>query len=894
MSSNAFRIIYDVCFFAGVAVLAYLYRGLYADTEKAIEPYVQAYTPVVMALLCIMLLLIFNYIREAIAGTFISVTNRATGSGQISYESGKYSKNILKTARQMQRRRDYQAAGEAYESLELWRDAALVYEKGNIYAKAAAAWEQAEDPQRAIELYERDGSFESAARVCLNEGMSERAARNYRHAGDACHEQNQLARAAEFYEKAEDYPRAAAIFEKSHKLDRALAAYERTGNSDKVLEIIKAIPAADYIRRGPQFTQLIERGAELINNNGNPEAAAEILEDAHIYTRAAEIYASNKMWQRSAELYLKADQPEMAETVIGKIPQAEDAAELMATLAIKRGDWKAAGEYFEKAGKRTQAVDAFKKAREFADAARIYDELGRYILAGEMYSSAKDFHSAANAYAKAYDWRNAAECFEQCGDKAQAIEAYANAANYLKAGKLALSLTDYARAVEYLQRIPHGSPDETAGTAFLATAFYYQSHEDMAFELFYRSMEKLPVNRENLPVWYAWARYLEKYDPQKSLGLFRQILGVDVHYSDTSDRVQHLEQVVSHMTRDGGKNTTPGIVQQRRPDFTPDISAGSPVAQHGPKVLGGAPITAATQITTNKTALPPLQTAAAASAGNTGEVIAHRYQLHSAARQIGRIVDYAAIDLETNMPITVRTFPHPNDAAIYDATITMLKKAEALHHSSLAPILSYGEERDQIYVVSAAPAGQSVHQLVRMRGPMSVDDARRFFMQLLEALDYAHSQDVCHLNLRPDVITQSSEDGSPYILGGLGVPVRLPISTEPVYATTPDIDPQYMAPEQIIGSDVDSRTDIYAFGLLLFFVLTGRTPFEVKRVQDTQEIARMQVQTSLTRPSTIRATLPAKVDDIFLKCVYKSPLSRYQSISELLADIRGLQATPLG
>jgi tetratricopeptide (TPR) repeat protein len=895
MRSGTWRHLYDVCFIGGVVALAYLYRGMYRQVESLLEPHLQAYTTVGMLLIILVLFLLLNYLREAIANTFTALVRGASGGTPLRFDSGKHSHNVLRTARRLRRRGDYQAAGEAYEALEMWTDAASVYERGNIFSRAAQAWEKAQNPGRAIELYEKDANYETAAQVCLQEGITERARKNYRLAAEVRYEQNQLVLAAELYVKAEDYQKAASIFEQAHKPDRALAAYEHAGNADKILQILKAMPPADYLRRGPAFTQLVERCAEILYRAEHVKEAAEILEQAHAYTRAAEIYAACGMPERAAEIYLLADSPEMAEAVVAKMPQTEATAELRARLAMKRGDWLAAGQHFEKAGKMTQAVDAYKKGKEFEAAAHIYEEMGRYILAGEMYSSGKNFTAAANAYAKAYDWRNAAECFEASNDLTQAVEAHANAANYLKAGKIALRLTDYARAVEYLQRIPSGSPDEVAGTAFLGAAFFYQSHLDMAYELFARSMDRLPLHRENLPAWYAWAQYLEKYDPKQSLTHLRQIMTVDVNYADVAARARELEQIVSSIPRDqhpARPHTTPGIVQQRRPDFTLPHSAVPPVAASATYLVNQSQMTRIPSYATSPGIQPPTRPAAQSS--TEYPTVAARYQITSPTRHYGRLVDYAAIDTQTNTTVALRTFPRPSDPMVYQATKELIANAQRLSHPGMATVTASGEDGELIYVVSEVTPGQTLQQMIRTGGPMSVSDARQFFLPLLQCLDYAHSNDVCHLNLRPELIIKNVVETSNYTITGFGVPVRQPASTETMYNTSPDTDPQYMAPEQIMGSDVDSRTDIYAMGLLLFFVLTGRTPFEAKRVQDTQEIARMQVQTSLMRPSSMRATLPTAVDEIFLKCVYKSPTSRYQSVGELMDDLTKMQTATVG
>lgn len=889
MKSSTWRLLYDVCFFAAVGALIYRYRGLYQELEQSLTPYTEAYTTVAVTLIFVAAALFVFYLREAIAGTFVGLSHRFSGAGMTG-EQGLHSGNILRAARHLQRRGDYQAAGEAFESLEMWRDAAVVYERGNLFGKAAIAWENDHNFGRAVELYERDGSYEHAARLCKSEGMADRAIKNFRLAGEIKLEQNQIVAAAELYEQAEDYNKAAALFEQAHKNDRALSAYEKTGNAEKILSLLESIPSADYIRRGHQFTQLVERAAEVLHTNGYSKEAAAILEETHTFTRAAEIYSTVGMHEKAAEIYLLAEQFDMAEQVLNKLPDASHAAELRAKLATRRGDLVQAGHFYEKAGKPAQAVDSFKKAKAFEEAARIYEDMGRFILAGEMYSSARDFTAAANAYAKAYDWRNAAECFEESGDIPQAIEAYGNAANYLKAGKLALRLTDYARAVEYLQRIPPATPDEIAGLAFLATAFYYQGHNDLAYEMFSRSMEKLPLNRENLSPWYAWARYLEKYDPKQSLTFFRQILGVDVHYSDVSDRVQKLEQVVTNLSREQrAQHPTPAIMQHPRPDFTPPVSHAPPVAN--PQGYSSSNSAIATQAL-GGSAVPLTQPGVDSIAGNYG-MIAARYQLQSPARNLGRVVDYLALDMHTSSSVTVRTFPQPPDSAVWRATEDLLEKAQRLSHPGLTPVIRHGIDTGRVYVVSSMPEGQTLHQLIRTRGPFSVEEARSLFFQILDALQYAHGEDVCHLNIRPDVIIKDGKETSKYVLTGFGVPVRQPETETLPHATTPDIDPQYMAPEQILGADVDNRTDIYAVGLLLFFVLTGRTPFEARRVQDTQEIARMHLQSSLTRPTSLRATLPAIVDEIFLKCVFKSAPSRYQTVQEMLQDIAKMEASSI-
>jgi len=880
MKASSGRFFYDLIFWAVVLGLVYLNRRMYQEAETTLTPVFQAYTTVVLFLICVGLFLLVLYLREAIVNTFVALTMRVSGENPLNYEKGNLQSNIQKSARRLEKKGDFQGAGEAYESLELWRDAAMVYERGNVFGRAAAAWHAAGVNGKAIELFEKDRNYEAAGNLCLSEGLQDRAAKNFRIAGDKCLEANQFAAAADYYEKAHEFNKAGGMFENAHKLDRALYCYEKANNTDKLLELVDKISPADYHRRGAEFTKLVQRSAECLAAAGSAKEAAKILEDCHDFLRAAEVNASCNDWEKAAELYLKAGRKDLAEKAIERIDDKKAAADLSARIAVENGDWQRAGEHFEAAGKQNQAIDSFKKARNFDAAARIYEAMGRYIMAGEMYSSGKNLTAAANVYAKAYDWRNAAECFEASGDSGQAIEAYANSGNFLKAGTLAIKMTDYARAIEYLQRIPSASPDFRAGTAFLATAFYYQCHYDMATELFNRVMDDLPINKDTLPVYYAYASSLQGENPKKSLGLFRQILGVDVHYSDVADRVQKLEQIVTSLSSGFGNNTP-------IPAAGSGISLQTPLPVHDRTPATAVPSSFSTVATSSPGRVFNSSSSSQLSGLNTSPLDG-RYKLKDQLSQAGRITDYQAIDTLADKTVIVRTFPRPDDPVAAKKTLDSLSNLSQLSHPGISGIIAFGESQGMIYIVYPQVNGQNLKQWIRTSGPMSIGDLRIFSSQVLNTLGYAHSQRHYHQNLRPELINIPEKLDDRIVISGFGSPLREANPVESVYMTVPDSDPQFLAPEQIIGAEVDERTDIYAMGLIIFFALTGRTPFEVKRINDTQEIARMQVQVSLPRPSTIRATLPTSVDDIFQKCVNKSAAHRYQSAVELLADINGL------
>ena len=195
------------------------------------------------------------------------------------------------------------------------------------------------------------------------------------------------------------------------------------------------------------------------------------------------------------------------------------------------------------------------------------------------------------------------------------------------------------------------------------------------------------------------------------------------------------------------------------------------------------------------------------------------------------------------------------------------------------------------YIAMEYVQGEDLKALVKRRGPLGLDEVRSVFTQLADALHYAHSQNVLHRDIKPGNVIQRDAGDIKVVDFGLAK-ILSEAAMESVYSEDSQHTlvgtPQYMSPEQILGNPIDPRSDIYALGLTLFFVLTGRTPFDVKKVNDPLEISRMQVHSSFPRPSTLRATLPRKLDDVFVRCTQKNPDDRYASAHEFLMDFEGL------
>ena len=168
------------------------------------------------------------------------------------------------------------------------------------------------------------------------------------------------------------------------------------------------------------------------------------------------------------------------------------------------------------------------------------------------------------------------------------------------------------------------------------------------------------------------------------------------------------------------------------------------------------------------------------------------------------------------------------------------------------------------------------------KGPLSLAETMRITLPILDCLEYLHRSLIIHRDIKPSSIL-FNELGVPKLtdLGVAKVPSKTGTIITRAGMTRPGHivgTPRYMAPEQIMGHSVDQRSDLFAFGVLLFECLTGRIPFS----GDTEfEIMRSILENSLPLPRTLNAAVPIEVEAVIIKLMAKKPQDRYQTAAEV-------------
>lgn len=247
---------------------------------------------------------------------------------------------------------------------------------------------------------------------------------------------------------------------------------------------------------------------------------------------------------------------------------------------------------------------------------------------------------------------------------------------------------------------------------------------------------------------------------------------------------------------------------------------------------------------------------------------------------------YEGVDEVHNRPVAIKVLRA--DMAEEQEFVTRFRReAEAvaqLKHPNILEVYDSGFEDETEYITMTYVDGGSLKDLIS-RGPMSPEEAVSIAIQLADALDYAHQEGIVHRDVKPSNVLLAP-DGTP-LLTDFGIAKSFD-ETQHLTRTGRSIGtPQYMAPEQIQGDPVDHRTDVYALGIVLYEMVTGRVPFDA-----TTPAAALYKQINEPPPpiSEAKVEIPGWLEDIIQKAIAKNPADRYQRAADLAAALRDRRA----
>ncbi|MGD8904092.1 MAG: protein kinase [Anaerolineae bacterium] len=264
------------------------------------------------------------------------------------------------------------------------------------------------------------------------------------------------------------------------------------------------------------------------------------------------------------------------------------------------------------------------------------------------------------------------------------------------------------------------------------------------------------------------------------------------------------------------------------------------------------------------------------------ELIGKRIGNYQIVEQIGRggmATVFKAYQPSMDRYVAIKILPsHFTEDKSFVGRFTQEARTLArLEHPHILPVHDYGEEDGTTYLVMRYVKAGTLKDLINREGTVPLREVARILAQVGGALDYAHSQDVIHRDIKPSNVL--IDDRGNTFLTDFGI-AKLVAETAQFTASGAVIGtPAYMAPEQGMGQPVDYRCDIYALGVVLYELVTGRVPYEA---ETPLAVLLQHVNAPLPMPRQIRPDLPEALERVILKAMAKKPEERFQSAQQLV------------
>jgi serine/threonine protein kinase len=248
------------------------------------------------------------------------------------------------------------------------------------------------------------------------------------------------------------------------------------------------------------------------------------------------------------------------------------------------------------------------------------------------------------------------------------------------------------------------------------------------------------------------------------------------------------------------------------------------------------------------------------------------YEVESVVGAGGIGILYRARQLRLDRPVALKLVESDvaRDPVVRERLRREARMVAALDHPNVVPLYAAGEEDGTVYIVTRWVEGTELGTLIHGAGPLEPGRAARTAAQIAAALGVAHEKGLVHRDVKPSNVILTAEDHVYLTDFGLAKRAGTAAGLTAVDQMLGTVD--YVAPEQIEGSEPDARGDVYALGCVLFETLTGEAPFADQK----GGMAKMWAHVNAEPPSVRaqRPDVPAALEDVIARSMAKAPEAR--------------------
>ena len=271
-----------------------------------------------------------------------------------------------------------------------------------------------------------------------------------------------------------------------------------------------------------------------------------------------------------------------------------------------------------------------------------------------------------------------------------------------------------------------------------------------------------------------------------------------------------------------------------------------------------------------------------------GDLLEWRYRIGAQIARGGMSTVYAAVDTRLDREVAVKVMDPAlaREPAFRTRFEREARAVAKLNHPTLVNVFDQGVDEDYVFLVMELVEGGSLRELLKERGPMPPHAAIAVMQPMLNALAIAHAKGMIHRDIKPDNVLIS--DQHQVKLADFGLVRAIDNAMGDATNATTSVNGQvigtvgYLSPEQVRGENLTQASDVYSAGILLFELLTGRTPFKGASPLET---AMARINRPVPAPSTLMPDIPPEIDELVLRACHRDPAQRFQDGSEFLQAV---------
>ena len=266
-----------------------------------------------------------------------------------------------------------------------------------------------------------------------------------------------------------------------------------------------------------------------------------------------------------------------------------------------------------------------------------------------------------------------------------------------------------------------------------------------------------------------------------------------------------------------------------------------------------------------------------------GHILDNRYKILEQVGNGGMASVYKAQDILLDRIVAVKVL-HAKYANDHDFVVRFRQEAQAaakLSHPNIVNIYDVGYDENVHYIVMEYVRGETLKEYIEKHGHLPINTSIQITFDIGEALENAHNNGIVHCDIKPHNILVTEAGRIKVADFGIARAINSGVNDETEQAVMGSV--HYFSPEQASGGKIDERTDIYSLGVVMYEMMTGVVPFQGDTALD---VALQHVQDDIPLPTKYNRRIPRLVEQVILKAMAKNPDDRFQSIGEMMSELR--------